>query len=402
MISIADKVDCCGCASCSQCCPVNAINMQADEQGFLYPIVDLRKCIDCGKCDAVCPILNQNPENVFEQKAYLIQHRNIGVLNESSSGGAFTAIAEIVIKNGGVVFGAAYDTDFSVYHKYVESREDLCLFRNSKYVQSNIKGSYVKARSFLDEGRRVCFSGTPCQIEGLINFIGYKPKNLLSIDVVCHAVPSPYVWKTYLELLRTRGIKDIKNIIFRDKDKYGYLYSQFAVETETKKSYEGIETNEMLRAFFSEICNRPSCYNCKFKKRYRRSDITIWDCFDVDEFTDSKQFVQNNGISRALVHTSNGREYADQLIQTCIVEEITPDNALHYDAKEMIQSVAKNERYDEFWDIFLKNPQNAIEQFFPISFKAKGEATLRRILFKIGLYAKIRRIYKKNVGNIKR
>lgn len=402
MIRITEKENCCGCSSCTQCCPVGAISMIPDEQGFLYPKVDNEKCFNCGKCEKICPIINPIPEKEFEQRAYLLQHKNQQILNESSSGGAFTAIAEQVIQHNGVVFGAAYDCNFIVHHTYVDNLGDLCIFRNSKYVQSDVENSYKKVKAFLNEKREVCFSGTPCQIEGLLNFLGDKPKNLVLVDIVCHAVPSPYVWKAYLQILKKRGVKDIKNLRFRDKDKYGYLYSQFSVETTSKKTYQGIETNEMLRAFFSEICNRPSCYSCKFKKIYRRSDMTIWDCFDVDEFTMSKIFEQNKGISRVLVHSKDGQKMIDHCGQTCIIEEITPENAMHFDAKELTESVSKDPRYIDFWNDFYCDGMEAIETYFSKSLKNDIESIVRRASVKVGVYQMLRKSYKKLLGNRKR
>lgn len=401
MITIKDKSNCTGCSACYSACPVKAITMIRDEQGFLYPKVG-ETCIECGKCENVCPIINPVEEKKFEQKAYLLQHKDPIVLRDSSSGGAFTAIATAVIQKGGVVFGAAYDSDFSVHHKYVDTVEALAVFRNSKYVQSTIGNAYIEVKRFVDAGRDVCFSGTPCQIEGLINYLGKKPKSLILIDIVCHAVPSPAVWNAYLDILKERGINNIKNLRFRDKDKYGYLYSQFAIETEGKKIFQGIETNEMLRAFFSEICNRPSCYKCQFKKQYRRSDITIWDCFDIDEFTNSSIFDQSKGISRVLVHTPEGIKLVDQSAECCLIEEISVEKALHYDAKEMLQSVEKNKKYEAFWEVFMIDPQKAILMYFPQEFKNSFESIIRQISMKIGIYHLLRKVYKRVLGNRQR
>lgn len=403
MIKITKKEDCCGCSACEQICSVAAIAMQEDKQGFLYPNVDMDKCVQCGRCLKVCPILNRKAETEFEQEAYLIQHKDLHILKESTSGGAFTAIAQAVLSRGGVVFGAAYDESFNVRHIYVETENELYKFRNSKYVQSSVNNSYRTVKHFLEENRYVCFSGTPCQIEGLLNYLGKDSPYLLTVDVVCHSVPSPAVWRTYLNILQKTYGEDISNLRFRDKNKYGYLYSQFAIHKKNGKAFfEGIEKNMMLRAFFSEICNRPSCYSCKFKKIYKRSDITIWDCFDLKEFSKSNRFHLENGISRMLVHSDTGKKYIKDILKNCCYEQITVENALHYDAKEMTVSVEKNARYDEFWSSFEKSPEETMLKFFPVKMKQKAENIVRVLAFKTGLYAFVRFVYKLTFGNRRR
>ena len=166
MIRIIDKKDCCGCHACSNVCPKQCISMQLDEEGFLYPIVDTQKCIDCGLCENVCPIINRgksrSPINVFAAK-----NNNEEIRIKSSSGGIFTLLAEKIIIEGGVVFGAKFDKNWDVKHGYTETIEGLAAFRGSKYVQSQIEDNYQKAEKFLKQGRKVLFSGTPCQIAGL-------------------------------------------------------------------------------------------------------------------------------------------------------------------------------------------------------------------------------------------
>lgn len=398
MIEITNKTYCCGCTACKEVCPTNAIEMKEDKQGFLYPLINKDKCIHCNKCNRICPILQPVSEKRFEQKAYLLQHKNKEVLLDSSSGGAFTAIAEYILDLDGVVFGAKYDKYFDVVHGFVEKKEDLSKFRNSKYVQSNMLDNFKLVKDFISQKKYVLFSGTPCQIEGLLNYIGIESEYLFTVDIACHAVPSPAVWRTYLQSLK---LHDISNLRFRDKEKYGYLYSQFKIDS-SKKIYEGIEKNIMLRAFFSEICNRPSCYECKFKKRYRRSDFTMWDCFDLTEFSKSNLFNQNDGVSRLLVHSLKGQQLINEIRKEVILEEISVDNALHYDAKELFQSVNKHDKYNDFWKAFYNNRENALIEFFSPSLKTKVESLLRKFAYVTGSYPFIRKTYKKLFGNRRR
>ena len=171
MIEIKDKKDCVGCTACTEICPKKCIKMKPDEEGFLYPVVDKSGCVECNACNTVCPIQNPVTEEEKPQKAYLVQHSNEKVRLDSSAGGAFTAIATVVLQKGGVVFGAAYDENFHVQHTYVETVDELKKFRNSKYVQSELGDSFHMVKDFLQKGRWVCFSGTPCQIEGLSKFL---------------------------------------------------------------------------------------------------------------------------------------------------------------------------------------------------------------------------------------
>ena len=226
MIEITDKSQCCGCTACSSICPKKAIEMKQDEEGFLYPVVDKSKCIDCGLCDRACPIKNSK-EIKKEQHAYIFQNSNDDVRKESTSGGAFTAIAEYVIALGGIVYGAAFDDNYKVIHIGIDKREELYKFRNSKYVQSEICNCYSEIREILETGRIVCFSGTSCQVEGLKRYLLKDYENLILVDVVCRAVPSPLIWKKYLTL-RQRKYKNISKIMFRDKY-YGYKYSNLSI-----------------------------------------------------------------------------------------------------------------------------------------------------------------------------
>ena len=198
MIEIIDKKNCCGCSACAQICPRKCILMQEDDEGFLYPKVDKKSCIDCHLCERVCPVLNQSkPKKPLKVYASINKDENIRLC--SSSGGIFTALAEKVIAEGGVVFGARFDDKWEVVHDYVETKEDLSKFRGSKYVQSRIENCYKEAEVFLKAGRIVLFSGTPCQIAGLILFLKKSYNNLLTVDFVCHGVPSPGVWRRYLK-----------------------------------------------------------------------------------------------------------------------------------------------------------------------------------------------------------
>lgn len=405
MIQIEDKKDCCGCSACAEACPKACILMEADTEGFLYPNVDTSVCIDCHLCEKVCPILNVEPDQEKPQDGYIVQHKNRKVLRESTSGGAFTAIAEWMIEQkGGIVFGAAYDDDFVVRHTWVDKKEQLFLFRNSKYTQSNIGETYKEARNFLIQGKWVLFSGTPCQLEGLLRFLRKPYERLLTVDVVCRACPSPLVFKKYIEMQKEEIGDGFDTVLFRDKY-YGYQYSAMSIKANDKYIYhEGIDTDPYLRAFFSAISIRPSCTSCAFRKRYRDTDLTIWDCFDIAEY--SKEMNNERGATKVLAHTEKGRN-----LMKCLNESLIMMNAK---PKQMLKMGRVNEiditltahplREQFFEDLNLLPPKELFNKYFPIKVKNRLEKTVRIITFKLGAYALIKRVYVALVGrdNIKR
>lgn len=388
MIEVIEKEKCSGCTACASICPKGCIEMKPDEEGFLYPTVDLNVCIQCSACEKVCPIQNPIKEVVFEQKAYLVQHREEAIRLDSSAGGAFTAIATMILNRNGVVFGAAYNENFQVYHTFVENIEELSKFRNSKYVQSNLGECFKQVKDFLMQGRWVCFSGTPCQIEGISKYIGAKNEKLLLVDVVCHGVPSPMVWNKYLEY---QGYKTEKpdNIRFRDKY-YGYKYSTMSAFRGGNNIYHaGSQLDPMLRAFFSDTCDRPSCYECPFKKRYRVSDITIWDCFSVYDF--DKSMDDDKGTTRVLCHTDKGKQLVQEMGAIAFCKEVSPDR-LVAGVKEMTESVKMNPKRKQFMeDAQSLSGKELIEKYYPVTIKVRVKTAIRKALLITGVYGAIKK-----------
>ena len=394
-IQIDDKSKCCGCTACKSICPQNAIEMKEDEEGFLYPSINMDKCVNCGLCKKVCPVLNKVQEQKKEQKAYVVNNKDENIRSQSTSGGAFTAIAEYVIEKDGVVFGATFDKDFNVEHTYVTTKEDLRKFRGSKYVQSNLKNTFQEVKEFLNKGKLVCFSGTPCQIEGLKKSLGRDYENLITVDIVCHAVPSPKFWRVYLNYQKNRlKISKISDIKFRDKSNYGYKYSTMSIKYDDKKYSEGVETDPFLRAFFGDLSDRPSCYNCAFKKQYRVSDMTIWDCFTIEDF--DKKLDDDKGTTRILIHSKVGKEIFEKIKNKFYYSEINPEKLVN-GVKEMYKSVKINLNRAQFWkDINSMKEKEVIEKYFPINtLKVKSERIIRRTLSKTKFYKTTKKFVKK-------
>lgn len=395
MIEIKEKKDCCGCTACINICPVNAITMKEDSEGFLYPNVDQKKCVNCGLCEKICPILNKKEKEENYQKAYVINNKNDEVRAQSTSGGSFTPIAEYVIENKGVVFGAILDDNLNVYHTYAETKEEIKKFRGSKYVQSDLKNTFTEVKKFLENGRMVCFSGTPCQIQGLKSFLGKEYETLITVDVVCRAVPSPLVLRKYLEFHKQTNINagNIDRIVFRDKSKYGYNYSSMLVEGKNLKYREGVETDPYLRAFFNNYSDRPSCFDCKFRNKDRISDFTIWDCFTIAQF--DKKLADNKGTTRMLVQTKKGANIFEKIKNKYNYKEIEVEEAIR-NVREMKESpVPNNNREKFFTDIHTMQEKEFFKKYFPNTIKVKCEKTIRRILMKTGLNDKVKNTIKK-------
>lgn len=395
-IQIEDKSLCCGCTACKNICPQNAIEMQEDEEGFLYPVVNKEKCINCGLCRKVCPILNKSIAKDEKQKGYIVQNKDYEIRKESTSGGAFSEIAKYVLDKNGVVFGACIDQNQIVYHKYIEKKENLWIFRGSKYVQSDLRNTFQETKKFLENDRMVCFSGTPCQISGLKKFLNKDYSNLITVDVVCRAVPSPLVLKRYLEYQKKKlKAKNIKEIIFRDKSVFGYDYSVLTVKTDNAVYHNGIDTDPYLRAFFSNISVRTSCYNCRFRTVDRISDFTIWDCYISEKF--DKSFDDNKGTTRILLHTKKAIEIFNQIKERYKYKEIDVEN-LVADSKEMKNGIKENSKRKPFFrDINELDEIKLFEKYFPNTIKVKIEKIGRRIFIRFKFYKKIKNFMKSKI-----
>jgi len=304
MIEIKEKYNCCGCGACIQKCPKQCISLKEDHEGFLYPNVNKSLCINCHLCEKVCPVLNKkNNKKPLIALASINTNENIRL--KSSSGGIFTLLAEKIIAKGGVVFGAAFDKNWEVHHEEASAIEDLCKFRGSKYVQSRIENSYKRAEYLLKEGKNVLFSGTPCQIAGLKCFLQKEYSNLTTIDFICHGVPSPGIWKWYLQnQIYTITPSKLKNINFRDKT-LGWREYQLAFQFKSTNSFSSSNSsNGYMLAFLNDICLRPSCYKCPTKSGSSHSDITIADFWSIKSFNIDMD--DNKGTSLVLINTNQG------------------------------------------------------------------------------------------------
>lgn len=397
MINIKEKFECCGCTACASICPQNAISMAEDKEGFLYPKVDNEKCVNCGGCEKVCPIIN-NKVKVKEQKGYLINNKDLEIRKDSTSGGFITPIAEYFIDSGGVVFGAAFDDNLNVHHIKIVKKEDIYKIRKSKYVQSNLKNIFIDVKKELNDNKYVLFSGTPCQVEGLLKFLGDNRKKLITVDVTCRSIPSPKFYNLYKEYIKKSKLhgEEIKEIIFRDKSVYGYKYSVMTVKSQNYKTSMGMESDAYLRGFFENLSVRPSCYSCKFKKIYPESDFRIWDCFFAEKF--SKALGDNIGTTRLLINTQRGIEIFNNIKNRYDCVEI-PVNKLIADVKEVKMSVEKPRKREEFFkDMNTLKLEDFFQKYFLCNIKIRIKQRIKIILAKTGLYNNIKYIVYKIKG----
>lgn len=316
---------CSGCAACYAVCPRKAISMQPDEEGFSYPHIDESLCVHCGLCERACPSLNpkapREPLAVYAAKA-----KDDALRKESSSGGIFSLLARQIISDGGIVYGVAIrESDLSVCHCSAENEEELSWLRGSKYVQSDVGDAYGRVRSQLDAGRKVLFSGTPCQVAALRNFLARDYENLFCVEVICHAAPSPLAWKKFLEkraaasangrdIARPEAVID-RRISFRSKN-YGWKRFSLSLRFMNDKEYLlDLYTDTFLRGFLSELFNRPSCHQCPVRELRSGADITLGDYWNMHQRF--QEMDDDTGISVVLVNSEKGASLFNRVVPLC-------------------------------------------------------------------------------------
>ena len=305
MIHIQNPKDCSGCTACASICAHDAITMEPDALGFLYPKVDERKCIDCGLCEKVCQFNDHYDTslNLPQPDVYGARHKNMQEVETSRSGAAFIAISDWILAHDGVVYGVGYTDHFRVVHKRATTKEERNEFKGSKYVQSDLTDVFRQVKKDLKEGRIVLFSGTPCQTSGINAYVGRRLReNLYLVDIICHGVPSPYVWRDFIAYLEKEQGDEIVWVNFRDKQQFGW-----AAHHETFKFKNKREKTWFPKTFYQYIMFRHSCGNCHFCNTKRPSDITIADFWRWKK--NNPEFNKDDkGVSLLLINTDKGRK----------------------------------------------------------------------------------------------
>lgn len=346
MIEIKDKSKCCGCGSCVSTCPKDAIKMEYDNEGFLYPVVNKSNCINCSLCDKACPVITKNEYGEQLKLAYAVKTTDEKARRKSTSGGIAYSLASYVIENGGVVFGVGYEDDMKVSHIMVDNINDLIKLQGSKYVQSDTKDTYKQAKEVLNTGRLVLYTGSACQIEGLYSYLKKDYDNLITQDFICHGVPSPGLWNKYL---KETGFNKATDIVFRDKSKGWESKSEFLVKKGEKELFrEPFYTNSYYFFFAQNYSLRHICYECPFKTGYRKSDFTVADLWGISDILPKGSY-DDKGTSLLVVNSTKGREFFERVAERIWAKEISYDKAIKHNMMALL-SVKKPQSREQFFE----------------------------------------------------
>lgn len=325
MEQVLEKSKCTGCTACMNICPKGAITMQEDNTGFKYPVIDQEKCINCGLCKKTCPVLNTK-ENKSINECYVGYNKDEEVRLNSSSGGIFSLIANYILDQKGIVIGAAFNKENELKHIAIEKNKDLKKLMGSKYLQSDLENIFKYVKENI-KNKKILFVGTPCQIGGLKAYIKSDYNNLICIDIVCHGVPSPKLFRKYIDELEQENGK-LLNYNFRDNSTGWDTYSNTAT-FKNKEIKEDRKDNKYMKLFLSDIALRQSCFNCNFKLGNKYSDITLGDFWGIKNYY--PEMYNKSGVSAIIINTELGKEIFNNInknieYKECKLEEIVSGN----------------------------------------------------------------------------
>lgn len=387
MINISDKSLCCGCNACIDVCPKDAIKLEVDIEGFWYPHVDLSKCIDCGLCEKICPELHIEDlkKNDYPKPAHTIAaiNKNLRVRWDSTSGGAFSALAEYMYEQGGYVSGAVYNKDFSVKNYISNNPEDLAKLRSSKYLQSNAEGLYKEIKGLLKKGEKVLACGTPCQMAALRSYLMHDYDNLIIVDFICRGVNSPKVYRKYLDSLERKYGGKVIYVKAKNKE-LGWRNLTRKVIFDNGKVYYGVlMDDDFRRGYHTNVYCRPSCYVCKYKGFPRISDITIADYWGIEKI--DKNLDNNIGTSMILLNSKKGIKYFENIKDKLEWEETSFESVIPGNAA-LLQPISSStiDRRQFFEDLDNGTFEEVTEKYFPLnknklSIRRKIKSTLKEI-----------------------
>lgn len=354
MIDVNELHNCSGCGACKSICAKGAISLVADESGFIYPHVDEQKCIDCALCDAVCQIQNNTVHSLeCEKKFYALVSKDEEQLKVSSSGGAFLAVATYVFNNNGIVAGCAFDDKLKAHHVIThtldECVEKLC---GSKYVQSDTESIYSEIKKLLSSGKLVLFTGTPCQVEGLYLFLNNAPDNLITMDLICHGVSSPLLWKKHKEYIESCVHAPINKFRFRGKEQTGWAlyYYYYGGKNRCKKGPSVLD--RYYTDFLKGVNYRESCYSCKFSNLKRVGDLTIGDFWGVEKYFPNLD--AHKGISLLLVNSQKGKQVLQLIDKSVALYETNKENAVAGNLN-LIMPTTRPEHRDTYYKLVLSD-----------------------------------------------
>ncbi len=344
---LKEKEKCCGCRVCEKVCPKSAITMEEDENGFLYPHIDEQKCIDCGLCLKKCAFQSgYKTRKEFEPSyGYAARHKDFATMMKSRSGGAFPVLSDIILKEHGVIYGCGYDETegfYKVVHKKAQNQVQRDEFCGSKYVQSDLGNVFPELKEELEKGTRVLFSGTGCQVGALHTYLGKEYENLITVDIVCHGVPSPKIWREFLHMREKETHKKITGVDFRDKSKFGWKAHWESLTIGEEKM-----SSQLYRKIFSmAVATRPSCFQCVYANKNRPGDITLADFWGHEKAVPGF-YDDDKGLSLVLVNTEKGKKLWDEAQEAMDTVDCT---GYPYRHTNMKRPTARPERYEEFWE----------------------------------------------------
>lgn len=383
MIEISDKRNCIGCGNCVNVCPISCIKMETDREGFMYPIIQKESCINCKKCELVCPI-NEKSEIKEPNPIKIIgaNNKNEDIRFNSSSGGVFGEIAIYCLKNGGIVWGAAWNSLNEVEHIYITDIKELWKLQKSKYVQSNITKVFPILKQQLLKHPILLFSGTPCQVKALYNYLGHKPHNLVTIEVVCHGAPSPLILKKYL------AETSCKFIDFRNKKESWSDYSIQLTTKDEKIVIEKARQNLYMKGFLKDIFLRPSCEKCPAKSFNSKSDYTLGDFWGVKNII--PELYDDKGTSIIFIHTELGVDIWNKIKENFKYKETSFNKAIEHN-----QCIVKSVKFHHKRKAFFKSNESIISLLYKYTNENSSFCNILYLVFTIYNYLKIR-IVRKN------
>lgn len=368
--------DCTGCTACYNVCPHNAITMCENEEGFKVPHIDLEKCTDCGLCTKVCIPSKGYTKAPFTVQTFCAKNKNVDERKQSQSGGAFFVLAKHVLSQNGVVYGSVIGEDFVVRHARAETENEVKAFRGSKYVQSDLGDIFSLVKKDLQAGKLVLFSGTPCQVAGLKAFLIKDYDNLILMDLICHGVPSPKVWADYLTWQQKRfKNKHFSSPDFRDKSyPWGKHLETFRID-EKKKS-----DTVYAKIFYTHNAHRKCCFSCPFTNTERLSDITVGDCWGIENFNPA--FKDSNGVSAVLINSDKGARVWEEvkdsfLFAPCELTDVVNGNP------QLKRPIGKSPNREQFWADYQSGFDGIAKKYGGNDCKGKIKKLIKRILGKM-------------------
>jgi len=371
------KQACSGCSACSQVCPTKAITMLEDEHGFLYPMIEEDKCVDCGLCQKTCNFTSfENNKPTEKSVCYAVRHQEEDEVKTARSGAAFMALADFVLGQNGVVFGAEFANPKTVIHKAERTKDGVNKFKGSKYVQSDMGNCFAECADCLRSGKTVLFSGTPCQVHGMLSFLDNKhiaKDHLITVDIVCHGVPSPKLWREYVTETERRHKADVVSANFRNKEIFGwkahkesFVFSDASIAT----------TTAWTTSFYNHVMFRESCYVCPYATSHRDSDITIADYWGIEN--NAPEFDDDRGVNLLIIHTVKGRQVFEAIKGKLLYRQTNLSTSMQPNLQNPSE---KGTEFDRFWmDYGRLSTRSFLKKYF---FPNKLSLLKRRVVNKI-------------------